>query len=388
MDVRPWLVIAAACGTAADPPQPRPATKRAAPACTRTLSHEAISIESPLVRQIVWASDTRLVAAVEDFHRQVQTPESAGIAIYDTASTTAQTVRVPVIAFALRDDQVMLATRHGVATLDLLTGCLRESEPFELAIHDAPLVAFDTTRGRFFVVTRMGFLRIDAATLKIDVDVPFPRPYLRGFAYEPSSNRVVARDDKHLLHLYDPDRLVELGNPIRLPHDWTTDGPWPRPGHAELALGTYIDCKRRQSSVTPTPRPRKADPCLDPPGSFGARVVRIELPTGKLVDSQRFDDEEYSSMSEPAASWTPDGTALVVVDPSGGSLYAIAGAAAKRTALHLIDKAQYAWGDGESFPKPFVLDRTGRRFAAPFHDHEIRIGDVRTGKTEWSAPLP
>jgi hypothetical protein len=99
--------------------------------------------------------------------------------------------------------------------------------------------------------------------------------------------------------------------------------------------------------VSPSTPPRKADPCLDPPGSFGARVVRIELPTGKLLDSQRFDDEEYSTMSEPAASWTPDGTALVVVDPSGGSLYEIAGAAAKRTALKLIDKAQYAWGDGE-----------------------------------------
>jgi len=350
------------------------------------LASEQISTLSPMVNRIAWVGDQRLVVAYEEGRPDVHERSSAGIVVFDVARPAAPVAmyRVPAIDLAMKDERTaLLVTRNNVATLDVTTGCLRESESLEVVIRDSvPLAAFDHVRGRFFVITKYGFVRVDATTMKVARDVPRPRTYFVDLAYDPTSDRLVARTRERTVRLFDPATLAEVST-FDLP-DRATDGPWVRPGHAEAAFGIFIECKVRKDSPPGQP-PRKATPCLDKPGTFGSFTVRVELPSGRVLASERFTDEEYSSMSEPAASWSADGKQLVVVDSFGGSLYEAGG---KRTPLILLGKTDYVWQGGGSFPKPFALGPTGAIFAAPRDDHTIRIGGTVSGTTTWTATLP
>lgn len=362
------------------------APRDAAPACSRTLRSEPFSTLSPIVHRIAWVDDKRLVVAYEEGRPDVHEKSSAGIAMFDLAKPDAPLAmyRVPAIDLAMKDDRTaLLLLREHVATLDVTTGCLRESESLEVVVRDSvPLATFDHVRGRFFLLTKYGFVRVDAATMKVDLDVPRPRTYFVDLAYDPTSDRLVARTRERHVHLFDPATLAEVST-FDLP-DRATDGPWVRPGHAEAAFGIFIECKERKSSPPGHP-PAKAAPCLDKPGTFGSFTVRVELPSGRVLASERFTDEEYSTMSEPAASWSADGKQLVVVDSFGGSLYEAGG---KRTPLILLGKTDYVWKGGGSFPKPFSLGPTGAIFAAPRDDHMMRVGDTVSGTTTWTATLP
>src|SRR5262249_61366587 len=110
----------------------------------------------------------------------------------------------------------------------------------EIQLRDrVPLAAIDRAHGRFFLLTGYGFVRVDAATMKVDVDVPRPRTYFVALAYDPTSDRLVARTRTRDVHLFDPPTLAEDGA-IDLP-DRATDGPWLRPGHAQAAFGIFVE---------------------------------------------------------------------------------------------------------------------------------------------------
>jgi hypothetical protein len=293
---------------------------------------------------------------------------------------------VDAVDFAVRGDStVLLVSSDGVATLDLSSGCFRRFEGGRPERHAyGVLETIDAAHGRFFLVTDTAFLRIDAATMQVAAKVPRGLAFDR-IAYDPLGDLVVVRTAPGArVHLYDGSTLAEMSS-FDLPRP-PTFGPWVRPGHSEAVFGYEIPCAHRAPRSGPY-NTKPGPPCADKPEEWGARVVRVDLRSGRVLRIDPYSEGPVvlDEGDGTSAGWSGDGESFVVAswwrDPE---VIGITGR--PRRFRPMLDKKPYEWHVLD-YRGPFVLGPTGDRFATSLEGRVIRVGSTLTGKTTWSVSL-
>ncbi len=387
-DMRRWLAVVWLIGCGNKEPTPPPAPSRAKPPadaarCT-TLESQLLSPVMATVNKIAWRSATEVIVAVGDHQRDPAHPDpkGSGISIYDLAQpegTSPVRYRMPANDIAIFDGKTVLAVGDDrVTAFDLDTHCVRYSEPLEI---DA--ASIDAKRGRVFVVTKNGFVRLDGPNLHVAVDLPRLRN-VKTIGYDPTSDRVIARTYSKTVELYDGTTLAPAGV-IALPIE-PSGGPWVRPGVAEAWFIYNKPCEERQYTHS-QPMRMSLGKCIEDPKTVGSFLVRLELPSGKLLQTIQFAGGE-NGYSEGNGSFSADGKVLLVPSISIAHLQIIDGAATTLRTLSTQRTPHYEWGDGDILWDHMSLDDNGARFASQFKSSAFHIGDTRTGKTLWWATLP
>jgi len=397
--MRAWAtyLLLVGCGNSA--PEPRitqapaaslaqvAAAQDAAVAACVPLASDSLLPQQVIVRDVVWRSPTELIVAIGDNMSRDPArgePERFGLAFYDISAapdTKPVTYRIGANDIALYGNTLLVVSSDRVSTIDLETRCVRHSEPLEIE-H----AAVDAARGRFFVLTKSDFLRIDGPSFKVAVDVPRPRGHLRALGYDPVSDRVIVRAWAKSADLFDGATLAPAGT-LALANE-PQAGPWVRPGAAEAWFVYHVDCRRRKNQGRSMPAARMSvGACLDDPKTFGSFLVRYELPSGTLRETIQYlgEPEIYG---EGGASFSGDGQQLIVTSVSRAHLQKIDGPATPLRQLSTKGKPRYTWSTGDIFPAPGALDMEGARFAGSGFSYHLTVYETKTGKQLWGAPLP
>ena len=227
------------------------------PRCTRTLAEDVPHQGTPWPHRIQWLADDRIVVLATEGEGNARSNGTAydadrtAIVLFDvehelrTGERPLASYVLRANLFAVRDPRTLiLVTPTGAATLDLITGCLRESEHVEPIIdhlNETPLAAIDAVHGRVFLATEAAFIGIDVQTMQASEAARVGRD-VEALEYDPTSDRIVARTGAATVRLYDPATLAELST-FDLPKA-ASGGPWIRPGHAEAAFSYELQCTR------------------------------------------------------------------------------------------------------------------------------------------------
>jgi hypothetical protein len=328
--------------------------------------------------RVAWIDDTHVAALVG----------SGGVLVFDAgkpgdAQAPQHSYALDARELAIRGRRTaILASDTAISTLDLETGCLRSSEPLELATGAAarPLVAFDVAHGRVFAVTLHAFVRLDVDLMKVAVEAPVPRDVV-ALAYDPTSDRVIARGFGDRVAMFEASTLVKAAS-VQLAHR-PTGGPWVRPGHAQAAFSYDLQCEHFAAAPPGPPRMR-GPPCLEKPETLGTRIVRLDLSSGGVLATDVF-GVANDVLSDPQGTWSADGKRFVVADALDGELFEIDRAP---TILRLTENhgAKLAWSD--EIPLPLALDTTGTRFVGELGGYYVQVGTVATGQHVWTGTLP
>lgn len=339
----------------------------------------------PFAHRVAWVDPTHVLVALGDGSRPDDPTERAGILLYDLTKPSglddvdAVTWSFPIVALdvALSPDRAtaIVATPTGIGELAIATGCYRE-----VAISGARHISLDPPRRRAFVVTEDTLARVElAAGTTFEVAKP---EVVDAMAYDPTSDRLVVRHRLGAAKLFDPTSLVAASEIVLVPtSDAVEGGPWIRPGIAEAVFSVFHYCEKHAPAPPGPPRMR-GPPCIEPPAEVGARLVRVELPGGRILSTDRL--PPGTSLSDPDGSWSGDGLRIMVSDVSDLAIVTIGGAP---RFVPLLSKSHYTWPDVTSFPSAFALDATGERFAGATN-RGLVIVDHATGKIAWRADLP
>ena len=376
MKIAALAVVLAACGGDRTPAPPVAAAPRpVAAACARVVRDGRVHPRSPWIHRLVWQGGDRLAVLVGegDPSRFADPSGRSAVLVYDLAhaygpnEAPLHELPLDAVDLALHGEQALVVQRDGVATLDLATGCLRQSDalrPQLDRVNERALAAIDAVHARFFVATGSALLRVDAATMQVTVEVARPSD-LGAFAYDPESDVLVARTAGPYALVLDGETLAEVGR-LALPAA-AAAGPWIRPGRDEVVFAYDLRCTHHARTRGPL---RMAGPrCLDPPASLGTRIVRVALGTGGVIATEAFPGAAFAS--DPTASWSGDGRVLAVADPLDGAVFPVDGA-----------PRPLARPD-DFYPLELALDPGGARFAGQAGTFYVQVADTRTGAVTW-----